>query len=103
MDAVFYWDMTYAEIQAFIEGNQAREKAKLMNQASLIHNLGYLMAYSFHSPKAYPKMNEAFPGLFDELVKEQHKTEQWEINKARMQAYADEHNAKIAKSKDRKG
>lgn len=104
MDTFLYWDMTYKEILAHVNGYQAREKSKLMNQASLIHNLGYLMAYGFHSPKQYPKLSEAFPGLFDEAIQEQKKEklpEQWEVNKARMQAITDLYNPMFIAKQER--
>ncbi|WFA10329.1 hypothetical protein [Tissierella sp. Yu-01] len=89
MDAVLFWDMTYGEVIAAIEGYQRRFKAKLQTQAMFTYKLGELIGIAVNDPKKYPQnTKEAFKqmGIFDE-DKEPIKQD-WQIMKERMNKYA---------------
>lgn len=90
VDAVFYWEMTYGEIIAAIEGNQRRVKQEIQIQASLLYKLGDLLRFSFNEPNKYPTLQEAFPKLFDdtEAINQKPKQQDWRIMKERISAYA---------------
>ncbi len=88
MDAVFYWDMTYAEIMAAIEGTQKKTKSEIQIQASLVHKLGSLIGLAVNDPKKYPSTSkDAFPKLFDDLVEDTSKQQPWQIMKERLNDY----------------
>ena len=89
MDAVFYWDMTYGEIIAAIEGSQRRFKAEAQMQAGLIYRLGSLVGIAVNDPKKYPRtISKAFPGLFDGVDEERPMQQDWRIMKERMNTYS---------------
>lgn len=88
MDAVFYWEMTYGEIIAAIEGNQRKVKQEMQIQASLMYKLGDLLRFAFNEPNKYPTLQEAFPKLFDDIEKP--KQQDWRIIKERITAYAEQ-------------
>ncbi len=88
MDAVFYWDMTYGEIIEAIEGNQRRTKLQMQIQANLVYQLGALVGVAFNEPDKYPSsVKEAFPKLFEDLIDDEPKQQDWQIMKARIEEY----------------
>lgn len=94
MDAVFYWDMTYAEIITAINANNKkleREwKENLRGQAIIAYKLGELIGIAFNEPKKYPgTVKEAFPKVFDDDTKDDgpSKQQDWQIMKARIEQY----------------
>jgi hypothetical protein len=96
VDAAFFWDMTYGEIVASIEGFYKRQKTEFqMNsivayrQADLIASLVSNVLGSKHQP---PSIQEAFPGIFPE-IEQQPQQQKWQIMKARIEAYAAEKRA----------
>ncbi|MCG7406784.1 hypothetical protein MH117_05080 [Paenibacillus sp. ACRRX] len=97
--AVFYWDMTYKEIIAAIQGNQRRMKSEFQIHASLVHRLGNLLGRAVNDPKNYPDISKAFPGLFEDDTslakntpseKVQSQQQDWRRMKANIEAYAAE-------------
>lgn len=78
--------MTYKEIIAAIQGNQRRVKSELKIHATLTYKLGNLIGVAVNDPSKYPKITEAFPGMFDEPKRQQN----WQLMKARIEAYAAE-------------
>lgn len=91
MDAVFYWDMTYAEIIATIEAYNKRKQADLKEKAVFAYKQANLIAAfvgaSFSSNASPPSIHEAFPDLF-EAPKLQFQQQPWQIMKERIEAYA---------------
>ncbi|MBU5677913.1 hypothetical protein KQI88_15960 [Alkaliphilus sp. MSJ-5] len=88
MDAVFYWDMTYSEIIASIEGAQRKAKLEMQFNASLVYKLGSLIGVAVNDPKKYPSTSkEAFPKLFDDLVEDTSKQQPWQVMKERLNDY----------------
>lgn len=88
MDAVFYWDMTYAEIVAAIEGNQKKMKQDMQIQAIMTYKLGELIGIAFNDPKKYPSNpKKAFEkmGIFDDEDDKQ--GQDWRVTKARIEQY----------------
>ena len=88
MDAVFYWEMTYAEIKAAIDGNQKKVKGEMQVQAGIAYQLGSLIGIAFHEPNKYPTIEKAFPKLFDNIQKIPDKQQGWQIMKARVEQYS---------------
>ncbi|MFF2449370.1 hypothetical protein ACFVSW_20210 [Neobacillus sp. NPDC058068] len=96
MDAAFFWNMTYGEIVASITGFNKRQKTEFQmksivayRQADLIASLVSNVLGSKHQP---PSIQEAFPGIFPE-IEQQPKQQNWQLMKARIEAYAAEKRA----------
>ncbi|MDD3840758.1 MAG: hypothetical protein PHP06_09350 [Clostridia bacterium] len=87
MDAVFYWEMTYGEIRAAIEGNQKKLKTQMQIKASIAYQLGSLVGIAFNEPEKYPKIEKAFPNLFDDVIDNEPRQQSWQIMKARIEQY----------------
>ncbi|MEG0473326.1 MAG: hypothetical protein RR588_13415 [Solibacillus sp.] len=98
MDAVFYWDMTYKEILAAINGSVKRQKAELQFQSIVAYHqanfISHLVGISLGSKQSPQELHEAFPGIFPEQEKRAQqqlvKQQNWELMKARVEAYAAE-------------
>lgn len=98
MDAVFYWDMSYGEILAAIKAFQKRQTADLQYQAIISYRqanlISHLVAISLGSKQQEKEIQEAFPGIFPELEKQAQaqliKQQNWQLMKARIDAYAAE-------------
>ena len=93
MDAVFYWDMTYAEIITAINANNKKLerdwKENLQAQAIIAYKLGELIGIALNDPKKYPaNVEEAFPKIFDDIKSDgPSKQQDWQIMKARIEQY----------------
>lgn len=98
VDAVFYWEMTYAEILAAIKGSAKRQEVELQHQSIIAYHqanlISHLVSISLGSKQSHPELHEAFPGIFPELEKraemQKVKQQNWQIMKARIDAYAAE-------------
>lgn len=99
MDAVFYWDMTYAEILAAITGYNKRQEAEMRIQSIIAYRqadqIASLVGIMIGSKQEPPSIQDAFPGIFPELEKkaeeqkhQQSKQQSWQVMKARVEAYA---------------
>ena len=68
-----FWDMTIAEIGRHIEAYQKIKKMKEREKASYDYILSTLIVKGFSismgSKEAYPSINEAYYGLFDDVEK----------------------------------
>ncbi|GGA31700.1 hypothetical protein [Psychrobacillus lasiicapitis] len=98
MDAVSFWDMTYAEIYTSIKAYQKRKETDLQTQAVISYHqanlLSHLIGIQFGSKQAQKELHEAFPGIFPKLEKQAEqqriKQQKWQVMKARIDAYAAE-------------
>lgn len=98
MDAVFYWDMTYREILAAIKGRAKRQEVELQYQSVIAYHqanlIQHLIGISLGSKQSPQELHEAFPGIFPELEKRAQqqlvKQQNWQVMKARIDAYAAE-------------
>lgn len=96
MDAVFYWEMTYGEILAAIKGFNKRQETDLQSKAIINYHqsnlIAHLVGIQLGSKQAPQELHEAFPGIFPELERkaeiERIKQQNWQIMKARVEAYA---------------
>ncbi|ATP40697.1 hypothetical protein CSE16_11915 [Solibacillus sp. R5-41] len=108
MDAVFYWDMTYKEILAAIKGKSKRQEAELQYQSIIAYHqanlISHLVGISLGSKQNPQALHEAFPGVFPELEKQAQlqlvKQQNWQIMKARIDAYAAEKRKRGEKNGD---
>lgn len=90
MDAVLFWDMTYGEIMAAIEGYQKRFKSDLQMQAIFTYKLGELIGIAVNDPKKYPgNVKEAFKKtrIFDDIEEGTSKQQNWQVIKERVNNY----------------
>lgn len=90
MDAVYFWDMTYGEIIAAIDGYQSRFKAELQTKAMFVYKLGELIGIAVNDPKKYPSnVKKAFAkAWFLDDVMDEPKKQDWMTMKERMSRYA---------------
>ncbi|MEI8200753.1 MAG: hypothetical protein WCG21_11885 [Eubacteriales bacterium] len=92
------------EITADNENKEARSKEAI----ALAYRQARWFAFSVNEPKKMPTLQQEFPDLFPDQdeepkkkkVKKGKKTEQWEIDKARMAIYASAHNAQFLDRKE---
>ncbi|GEM_PF-2934400 len=96
MDAVFYWDMTYKEIFAAIKGFSKRQEIELQTKSIIAYHqanlISHLVGISLGSKQAPKEIHEAFPAIFPELEQkaqlQQVRQQNWQLMKARIEAYA---------------
>ncbi|MEG0450956.1 MAG: hypothetical protein RR595_13955 [Lysinibacillus sp.] len=98
MDAASFWDMTYVEITVAIKAHVKRQEVDLQYQSIIAYHqanlISHLVGISLGSKQSPQELHEAFPGIFPELEKraemQQVKQQNWELMKARVEAYAAE-------------
>lgn len=102
MDAVFYWDMTYGEINAAINAYSKNREVELREKAVIAYHqanqIGHIVGIMVGSKQSEKAIFEAYPGFFPDLeqkaLQEQAKAENqqqhWRIMKERIEAYAAE-------------
>ncbi|WP_052523743.1 hypothetical protein [Geobacillus kaustophilus] len=92
MDAVLFWDMTLKEILVAIEAEQKRKLEALRQQAMIAYRqadlIACLVGILLGSKQNPPTLTETFPGIFPEL--ERPRQQNWQLMKARIEAYAAE-------------
>lgn len=100
MDAVQYWDMTFKEIKASIDGYSKRSETDMRINAIIAYQQALLISHQVGiivGSKEKPKeIYQAFPGIFPHLEQQaeqqaaiQHKKQQdWRIMKERIEAHA---------------
>ena len=83
--------MTAKEIalSAKVKNEQTKEFAQTL--AWIIHTGAALTGMAVHDPKRFPKLEDAFPSLF-----EKEEQQDWQLMKARMEAFATQHNRKFS-------
>jgi hypothetical protein len=79
--------MSYREIIAAIRGNQKRIESETKIQAAIAYRLGHLIGFAVNQPKDYPSIHETYPWLFGAPIQKQ---QNWEVMKAKVEAYAAE-------------
>lgn len=95
-----FWEMTYGEIVITIKAKNEVEKNRIREAATLNHHLANLIGLSvarlMDKNAKYPSLQEAFPGMFDDIVQEQQapKQQDWRVAKERLMQYAEAHNRK---------
>lgn len=90
--------MSYAEIYASIKAYQKRKEADLQERAVISYHqanlITHLVGISFGSKQESKELHEAFPGFFPQLEKQAElqrvKQQNWQVMKARIDAYAAE-------------
>lgn len=88
-----FWNMSAGEAEQIIRSRRQEQLDEGRWQAQLVWMHGSLSSYAFNDPKKYPKLHEAFPGLFDS-EKSKPKMD-WKLREARMMAFMVAHNAKV--------
>lgn len=96
VDAFFYWDMTYAEISTAINAFQEKRKDQLQMDSIIAYHqanqIAHLVSIALGSKQPQKEIYEAFPKIFPELEKQAEvqkiKQQNWQIMKARVEAYA---------------
>lgn len=88
--------MTYGEIIATITAYNKRNKVEAQLQASIQYKLADLIGMSvgrlLDEKTKFPPIEEAFPGLFDELIVKKDKKQNWQLMKERMTDFAEKFN-----------
>ena len=95
-----FWSMTYGELSDTIDAYNNNETNRVKESASLNYNLANLIGFSvarlMDKKAKYPTLQDAYPGLFDDLkVEDKQPVQQdWENAKPRMMKYTEAHNKK---------
>lgn len=100
MDAVSFWDMTYAEINASIKAYGKQRETDMRIQSIIAYHqanqISLLVGRLVGNKNDVPAIHEAYPGIFpameqkaeQEKAQQQSKQQNWQIMKARVEAYA---------------
>jgi len=75
--------MSVDEIALVIAAKQEAEKEQAQMQAWFIYNSAALTAVATNEPKKFPKLEEAFPSLFEKKGQQD-----WRLMKERMENFA---------------
>ena len=75
--------MTVDDIALAMQVKQDRDKEFLQTLAWIVYNGAALTSVAVNDPKKFPKLEDAFPNLFER--KEQ---QDWRVMKARIEAFA---------------
>ena len=104
LDEDRFWEMTVAEIQRYMEGAIWRMKSKAQFDYSLANLIGVSVARIMSNDVSYPQIEEVYPDLFEEEVKEQRrqKEEELVINNSvnNFMAFAMKHNSRLKGSEE---
>lgn len=88
--------MTVKEISDYVNAYNTRENQRYKMNAVLIYKMGNLNTYAYHQPNKYPRIETAFPEIFDEG---KDKAQDWKIMKARMIEYGNKFREKSLQNK----
>lgn len=99
MDAVSFWDMTYAEINASIKAYGKQRETDMRIQSIIAYHqanqISLLVGRLVGNKNDVPAIHEAYPSIFPEMERkaeeqkqQQSKQQNWQIMKARVEAYA---------------
>jgi len=83
--------MTAKDIELATNVHYEKNKEFVKLLAWAVHNGAALVGIAINDPKKYPRLGEAFPHLF-----EQEEKQDWQLMKARMEAFAIRHNHKLS-------
>ena len=80
--------MTVAEIALTAQVKQEQNKELAQMLAWIVYNGAALTGIAINEPKKFPKLENAFPGLFEKKGQQD-----WRVMKARMESFAKVKNA----------
>ena len=89
MDPVQFWDMTFGDICAYVEGY--RKRARWLAMQTYIS--GVLQGASLRSAfdgTQFPSIQDVFPALFDDLPQTEQK-QPWQIMQERIMAHSEDY------------
>jgi hypothetical protein len=94
VDPERYWDMTYGEIVAAIEGYKTRRKLELEAKAAIQYEhatfLGGVISRVLGGKNKIPSLQEAFQSVFGEYQEPKIKKQQdWRVMKERVSNFAE--------------
>lgn len=75
--------MTVEDIALSVQARQDRDREFAQLLASIVYNGAALTGVAVNNPRKFPRLEEAFPGLFEK--KEQ---QDWRVMKLRLENYA---------------
>jgi hypothetical protein len=82
--------MSLDEIALVAEANKEQQMNFTRTLAWLLYSNAALTAAAVNNPKKFPKLEDAFPNLF-----EKHEQQVWRMMQARVEAFAARHNKKF--------
>ena len=104
-----FWDMTFAEVQRANKSYLRVKKVQMQDKATFDYLLAKLInkgvANILGDKSAYPTLEEAYPGIFDDVVEEQKEKiqeQKMSLSALRFKQFAQSHNKKfeeVAKDK----
>jgi hypothetical protein len=95
-----FWEMTFAELNRAFESKKRLNKIQEQKQASFDYILADLIGKSvarvYNSANKLPKLNEAYPSLFDDKeIKEKEQERKNNLSALRFKQFALAHNTKF--------
>ncbi|WP_133297973.1 hypothetical protein [Paenibacillus paeoniae] len=101
-----FWNMSYGEILAAINGYQERQKYDMQMQAVMGYRqaqlIGSLVSKLMGGKHKAPTLQDAYPGVFPEEVL-QRKQQDWRVMKERIAAHGDQYKRKRGERRDAGG
>lgn len=101
-----FWNMTKAEIERYIEGAIWRMRSQAQFDYCLADLIGISVARVMSNDVNYPPIEQVYPSLFDDVIKEQKKRQEEEAriqdSTNRFMEFALKHNAKIREGVENK-
>lgn len=99
-----FWEMTIGEVVRQIESSQRIQKAQIQERATLDYILAGLIvkgvSISLGSKESYPTIQEAYPGIFEDVVKAQEEKiaeQKMNLSALRFKQFAHSYNSKFNK------
>lgn len=95
-----FWNMTFAELDRYIQSQNRRKKAEAQERATFDYLLADLMGRSvariYSSSNTMPDISEVYPTIFDsQQIKEQKQVKKDELSILRFKQFANFHNNRI--------
>lgn len=95
-----FWEMTFAELDRFIQSQNRRKKAEAQERATfdflLADLIGKSVARIYSSSNTMPDISEVYPTIFDsKQMEEQKQAKKDELSVLRFKQFANFHNNRI--------
>jgi hypothetical protein len=104
LDEERFWNMTVAEIQRYMDGAIWRMKQQAQFDYTLANLIGVSVARIMSNEVNYPQIEEIYPELFEDIIKEKQRQKEEEviINKSvnNFLAFAMKHNSRLKGSEE---
>lgn len=103
-----FWDMTISEVERFMEGAVWQMKLKAQFDYSLANLIGTGVCIAMGGNTTFPTLEEAYPSMFEDELKQQQEQQQLEEirirnSQNRFMEFALKHNSRMKKGVNEQG